>query len=58
MNFLVVGPWNHGGWAAAPATARPIPFGSATAEYFRDEVQAPFFAHFLKDKGEPICRRR
>ena len=29
----------------------PIAFGSDTAAYFRDEVQAPFFAYFLKDKG-------
>ena len=27
------------------------PFGSNTAEYFREQVQAPFFAFFLKDKG-------
>ena len=29
----------------------PIPFGSNTAEYFREKMQAPFFAYFLKDKG-------
>ena len=29
----------------------PITFGSATAKYFRDQVQAPWFAYFLKDKG-------
>ncbi|MEO7158112.1 MAG: CocE/NonD family hydrolase, partial [Vicinamibacterales bacterium] len=28
-----------------------IPFGSNTAEYFRDKIQAPFFAYYLKDKG-------
>jgi hypothetical protein len=52
MNYLVVGPWNHGGWSRGTGeTLGPIPFGSATAEYFRNEVQAPWFAHFLKDKG-------
>ncbi|MDH4067047.1 MAG: CocE/NonD family hydrolase [Acidobacteriota bacterium] len=51
MNYLVVGPWNHGGWNRAGTTLGPIPFGSDTAEYFRDRVQAPFFAYFLKDKG-------
>jgi uncharacterized protein len=52
LNHLVVGPWNHGGWAGgAGDTLGPIGFGSATAEYFRDKVQAPWFAYFLKDKG-------
>jgi hypothetical protein len=52
LNYLVVGPWRHGGWAGeAGDRLGAIPFGSNTAEYFRDSVQAPFFAHFLKDKG-------
>jgi len=51
MNYLVVGPWNHGGWTRSGETLGPIAFGSDTAAYFRDEVQAPFFAFFLKDKG-------
>src|SRR5262249_61404645 len=29
----------------------PIRFDAPTAQYFRDQVQAPWFAHFLKDKG-------
>jgi len=52
MNYLVVGPWRHGGWAnGAGDSLGAIPFGSNTSEYFRDQVQAPFFAYFLKDKG-------
>ena len=52
MNFLVVGPWNHGGWARGRATrSAPIPFGSDTAAVLPREVQAPLFAYFLKDKG-------
>jgi hypothetical protein len=52
LNYLVVGPWRHGGWAGGPGDRLgAIPFGSNTAEYFRASVQAPFFAHFLKDKG-------
>ena len=52
MNYLVVGPWRHGGWAnEAGDSLGAIPFGSNTSEYFRDQVQAPFFAYFLKDKG-------
>ncbi len=52
MNYLVVGPWRHGGWANGTGDSLgAIPFGSNTSEYFRDKVQAPFFAYFLKDKG-------
>ena len=51
LNYLVVGPWNHGGWAGNGSSLGPIPFGSDTAAHFRDQVQAPFFAFFLKDKG-------
>ncbi len=52
LNYLVVGPWNHGGWGFGDGQKLgPIDFGGPTALYFREHVQAPFFAHFLKDKG-------
>jgi uncharacterized protein len=52
QNFLVVGPWNHGGWSSGKAEKLDrVSFDSATGEYFRKEVQAPFFAKYLKDKG-------
>lgn len=52
MNFLIVGPWNHGGWNRAEGKQLgKIDFGSATSQYFREKIQAPWFAHFLKDKG-------
>ena len=52
INYLVVGPWRHGGWAGGTGDSLgAIPFGSNTAEYFRNNVQAPFFAFYLKDKG-------
>ncbi len=52
-NHLVVGPWNHGGWAGGEGDALgEIRFGSATGKYFREEVQASFFSYWLKDKGK------
>jgi putative CocE/NonD family hydrolase len=52
INYLVVGPWRHGGWAGGTGDSLgAIPFGSPTATYFREQVQAPFFAYYLKDKG-------
>ncbi len=53
-NFLVVGPWNHGGWARALGGGQKlgnIDFGSPTSDYYRAKIQAPFFAFYLKDKG-------
>ncbi len=52
MNFLVVGPWRHGGWNVPEGDKLGnIDFGSPTARYFREKIQAPFFAHYLKDSG-------
>ena len=51
-NFLVVGPWRHGGWGAGPGQKLgKIDFGSPTGEYYRQKIQAPFFAFYLKDRG-------
>jgi uncharacterized protein len=52
-NYLVAGPWNHGGWGRDKgATLGEIPFGSDTAVYFRQQIEAPWFAFWLKDKGK------
>ena len=51
-NYLVVGPWSHGGWTSgAGDRLGPIAFDTATGKYFRDQIQAPWFAYFLKDRG-------
>jgi putative CocE/NonD family hydrolase len=53
QNFLVVGPWNHGGWQAGPGNRLgSIDFGSDTGKHFRAKVQAAFFARYLKDRGD------
>ena len=53
LNYLVVGPWNHGGWSHGDGESLGrIKFGSATSTYFRANVQAKWFAYWLKDKGE------
>ncbi len=52
MSFFVAGPWNHGGWMRADGSSLGrIKFGANTSKYFREKIQAPFFAHFLKDKA-------
>jgi len=49
--FFVMGPWNHGGWNGRGRTLGAIDFGSDTGKYFREEIQAPFFAFQLKLKS-------
>jgi len=46
---IVIGPWLHGGWASMPGDSLgDIRFGSQTGEYFRQNVELPFFNHYLK----------
>src|SRR5262245_14057552 len=53
QNFLVVGPWDHGGWSRGPGERLGVVgFDAATGKHFREKVQAPFFAYYLKDKGK------
>jgi putative CocE/NonD family hydrolase len=49
--YLVIGPWNHGGWASTTRFLGAIDFGSATGDYFREHVEAPFFAYYLKGQS-------
>ncbi len=52
-NFLVMGPWYHGSWSRGDGQkVGDIDFGSATGKYFREEIQAPWFAFWLKGKGK------
>jgi putative CocE/NonD family hydrolase len=55
-NTIVIGPWLHGGWSSMPGDALgDIRFGSPTAEYYRNEVELPFFRYHLKGQGkEPV----
>ena len=53
LNFLVVGPWNHGGWSGPSGrTLGNLDFGSATSPDYRRDIQAPFFAYWLKGVGQ------
>lgn len=52
INYLVVGPWNHGGWARGEGSSLgAVQFDSPTAKWYRENVQARWFAYWLKDKG-------
>jgi len=52
-NYLVAGPWNHGGWAGRDGShLGKIQFGSDTSKYFRENIERPWFTYWLKGKGE------
>lgn len=50
--FIVEGPWNHGGWRGKGRTLAGVDFGSDTGTHFRKEIEAPWFAYYLKGKGK------
>ena len=47
--FLVLGPWHHGQEIEDASSLGAINFRSDTGLYFREEILAPFLAHYLKD---------
>jgi uncharacterized protein len=53
LNYLVAGPWNHGGWNRITGDKLgAIDFGSPASQYFRANILRPWFAFHLKDKGK------
>ena len=52
-NFLCMGPWYHGGWKnTSYDRLGEVVFGKGSAKYFLEEVEYPFFSHYLEGKGE------
>lgn len=51
LNYLVVGPWNHGGWRGEGSSYGPFELGSATGAWFRTAVELPWFRYWLKGEG-------
>jgi putative CocE/NonD family hydrolase len=48
QNYLVVGPWRHGGWARADGdTLGELSFQSDPAQHFREQIERSFFSHYL-----------
>ena len=54
VNSLVLGPWHHGQWSVGTGRRLgALRWGSATSTFFRDSVEAPWFAHYLKGAPPP-----
>lgn len=49
--FLVMGPWNHGGWVPTTRHLGIVDFESATGEVYRKTIEAPFFEKYLKNRS-------
>jgi putative CocE/NonD family hydrolase len=53
VDMLVVGPWNHGGFARGDGDRLGnVNFGSKTGVYYREKIELPFFLYWLKGRGE------
>jgi hypothetical protein len=48
-NFLVLGPWRHGSWNSSARYLGNLQYGEPIGKEFRAQIEAKFFAHYLKD---------
>lgn len=54
QNTIVMGPWYHGGWnRSAGDRLGDASFDWPTAEYYREQIEFPFFEHHLKGAEAP-----
>jgi hypothetical protein len=53
-SILVMGPWRHGSWNSQDTSVLgDADFGFNAAEWYHENVDLPFFEHFLKGKPDP-----
>lgn len=51
-SILILGPWSHGQWERGDGDKLgDISFGSKTGEFYREQIEFPFFNYYLKGKG-------
>jgi putative CocE/NonD family hydrolase len=55
MNFLVIGPWRHGGGNGDGSSLGAIKFDGDTGRWFRRNVLLPFLDAHLKDGAPPAA---
>jgi len=48
--FMVLGPWNHGGWGATTRHLGVLDFGQPAGDEYRKTIEAPFFEKYLKGR--------
>jgi hypothetical protein len=53
-DILVMGPWDHGGWADGDGDQLgEVRFSPGTGPFFRNRIEAPFFRQHLKGGADP-----
>jgi putative CocE/NonD family hydrolase len=54
-NKIVMGPWSHGAWGGRSTGENlgKARFGSKTTSYYHQNIEYPFFQHFLHDGPVP-----
>ena len=53
FNVLVMGPWSHGEWGRGTGESLGnAKFGFKTSEFYRENIEFPFFNYYLKGKGQ------
>ena len=53
FNALVMGPWSHGQWAGRNGQSLgPWQFGQDTSDYYRENIEFPFFERYLNNKTD------
>jgi putative CocE/NonD family hydrolase len=50
QNFLVLGPWRHASWSSSSRHLGNLDYTEPIGKEFRAEIEAKFFAHYLKDE--------
>ncbi len=58
QNFLVLGPWRHGSWASSSRHLGNLDYTEPIGKEFRAQIEAKFFAHYLKDEPGQSLRLR
>jgi putative CocE/NonD family hydrolase len=48
--YMVLGPWRHGSWSQTTRHLGDLNFGEPVGDEFRRQIEAPFFAFYLKDQ--------
>ncbi len=50
-NFIVMGPWLHGGFVGPGDHLGEVSFGSTTGDFYKEKIEFPFFEKYLNNKN-------
>ena len=50
-NFIVMGPWLHGGFTRTGDVLGEVKFGAPTGDFYKEKIEFPFFEKYLNGKA-------